>query len=168
MPYPHCLDESCSHATVLESRNQVVCKTSVCTNSLTIFVVAWTISSVTMTLAMLHATSQWEMPSKGVLNNEYRHRSDAMSYFQTCLNSVYSIMMIAVVFGSIMVNPCRQHAFHDILLAHHLEWWSGMPLDTSFRHLLFALTSLWTVMLHFYCMKACGSTLYLNPAVSAR
>ena len=53
------LMQAYSHFVSSERRNGIVCKTtSVCTNSLTIFKAAWTISLATMASATLESTSQ--------------------------------------------------------------------------------------------------------------
>ena len=44
-----------------------------------------------------------------------------MSCFQTNLDSAYSIMVIAFVFGAILENARFQRALNIAILAHHLE-----------------------------------------------
>ena len=96
----------------------------------------------------------------GVFNDEPGLINGLTSCFQTNLNFIYSIMMVASVFEA---SWKTEVASNIVILAHHLEWWYGVPLDIHLGHLLFAFSTLSVSNSIQGFVNPCGSTLYLSP-----
>ena len=127
----------------------------------------WTVSSETMASAIIDATSQTEEHSIvcWMTNLDAVMAWHRIFILTSYLDSVCSIMMIASVFDGIVQNARFQRSFDIVILAHRLEWWDKVPLDTHLSHLSFALIrhfEKWP--LHFWCVKTCGSILCPSPA----
>ncbi|GFU54645.1 hypothetical protein TNCV_2161161 [Trichonephila clavipes] len=107
------------HVTSPESRIGIDCKTtSVYTNNLTPFVVAWTLPLETMAAATLDAASQTGASS--MFNDQPGCTSDETPFFPMNPGSFYGIKMVASVIDGIVVKAHWQRAFVIFILVHHL------------------------------------------------
>ena len=76
-----------------------------------------------------------------VFNDKQGHKNGIMSYFQTKVDFVYSLMVVWSVFEGIVTNWYSHWEFDIIILVRHLEWWYGMPWVTCLVYLIFRLNS---------------------------
>ena len=99
------------------------------TKSSTMFLTAWAARSVTMASATLEATSQRRV-SLAVFSTMKLNAILLDIVFQTNLESVYSIMVVPIVFGCIVENASWQRALQTVILAYHWERWKLLVLNT--------------------------------------